>query len=198
MEVFQECVNSNKQELQNKKTFLMAAYFGSRTFLLFQLLLLLLLFLFWGEVLFCFYLEWDKGAYLSGKLWKSISYDDDHILFHISKQKVICVCWTLCELCKLFDNAVRNLRVVHSEQLLWLLADGQAGLPQVLVHVQLQQDLPDVSVPVPHTVQLLHLLSVHSLKVGVESCLDAINHILHLELSEIRQRTKQFLWSWWQ
>lgn len=53
---------SNKQELKNKNTFILAADLGSQMSLLFQLLPLLLLFLFWCEVLFCFYLDWDKGA----------------------------------------------------------------------------------------------------------------------------------------
>lgn len=78
----------------------------------------------------------------------------------------------------MFHEELSNLRVVHCEQPLWPLAVGQAGLPQFLLHVQLQHDLPDVSVPVPHTVELLHLLPVRSLKVSVESCLDAINHVL--------------------
>ncbi len=80
----------------------------------------------------------------------------------------------------MFHEELSNLRVVHGEQPLWLLAVGQAGFPQLLLHVQLQHDLPDVSVPVPHTVELLHLLLVRGLKVSVESCLDAINHILKL------------------
>lgn len=96
---------------------------------------------------------------------------------------------TLCELDYLsFHEEECNLRVVHSEHPLWPLAVAQAGLPQLLVHVQLLHDFPDVSVPVSHTIQLLHLLLVHCVKFSVESCLDAINHILHLELSEIRQR----------
>lgn len=70
MEVFREFVNSDKQELQNKNTLIMAAYFGSQTFLLFHILPLLFYFLFWGEVLFCFYLKWDKGTYRSGKVLK--------------------------------------------------------------------------------------------------------------------------------
>lgn len=64
MEVFGEFVSSNKQaynELKNKNTFIIAAYFGSQTPFLFQLLPLLLLFLFWGEVLLCRYLQRDEG-----------------------------------------------------------------------------------------------------------------------------------------
>lgn len=57
MEVFEEFVNSDKQQLKNKNTFIMAEYLGSQTSLLFQLFPLLLLLLLWGEVLFCFNLE---------------------------------------------------------------------------------------------------------------------------------------------
>lgn len=53
-----------------------------------------------------------------------------------------------------------NLRDFHCEQPLWPLAVGQAGLPQLLVHVQLQHDFSDVLVPVSHTFELLHLLLV--------------------------------------
>lgn len=88
----------------------------------------------------------------------------------------------------MFHEEVGNLRVIHCEQPLWLLADGQARLPQLLIHVQLQHDVPDLSVPVSHTVQLLHLLLVHGVKLSVERCLDVINHILQSETSEIRQR----------
>lgn len=70
MKVSEEFVNSDKQELKNTKTFIIAENLGSQTSLLFQLLPLLLLFLLWCEVLFCFYLEWEKGAYLSGELWE--------------------------------------------------------------------------------------------------------------------------------
>ena len=88
----------------------------------------------------------------------------------------------------MFHEEVSHLRVIHGEQPLWLLAVGQAGLPQLLVHVQLLHDRSAVSVPLPRTVQLLHLLPVHGLKFGIKRCLDAINYILHSELSEIQQR----------
>lgn len=81
----------------------------------------------------------------------------------------------------MFQEEVSNLRVVHSEQPLWLLAGSQAGFPQLLVHVQLQRYLPDVSVPLPHAAHLLQLLPVQGLKVSVEGGLNAINHILHSE-----------------
>lgn len=81
----------------------------------------------------------------------------------------------------MFREEVSNLRVIHSEQPLWLLTVGQAGLPQLLVHVQLQHNVPDVSISLPHTADLLHFLPVQGLKVGVEPGLDAINHILHAE-----------------
>jgi len=77
---------------------------------------------------------------------------------------------------------VGNLGVVHGEQPLRLLAGAQAGLPQLLLDAQLQHDALDVSVPVLQTLQLLHLSLVNNLKVRVESRLDAMNHILHLEL----------------
>lgn len=95
----------------------------------------------------------------------------------------------------MLQEEVSNLRVVHSEQPLWPLTVGQAGFPQLLLHVQVQHDVPDVSVPVPHTADLLHLLLVHGLKFSVESCLDAINHILHLELREIRIGKKKLIQS---
>lgn len=88
----------------------------------------------------------------------------------------------------MFHEEVSHLRVVYREQPLWLLAVGKAGLPQLLVHVQLQHDRPAVPVPLPRTVQLLHLLPVHGLKFGIERCLDAINHILHSESGEIQER----------
>lgn len=88
----------------------------------------------------------------------------------------------------MFHEEVGNLRVVHSEQPLWLLAVGQTGLRQLLGHVQLQHDPFDVSVPPLDTVELLHLLPVHSLKVSIESCLDATYHILDLELSERKKK----------
>lgn len=85
----------------------------------------------------------------------------------------------------MFHEEESDLRVVHSEHPLWPLAVTQAGLPQLLIHVQLLHDLSDESVPVPHAIQLLKLLLVHRLKFSVERCLDAINHILHLELNKI-------------
>lgn len=84
-------------------------------------------------------------------------------------------------LVRCFKRGVSNLRIMHREQPLWLLTVGQAGLPQLLVNVQPHHYLPDVSVPLPHTVDLLHLLPVQGLKVSIERCLDAINCILHLE-----------------
>lgn len=91
---------------------------------------------------------------------------------------------------QMFHEKVSNLRVVHGEHPLWLLAVGQAGLPQLLVYVQIQHDPCDLSVPLPHTVELLQLQPVRGVKVSVESCLDAINHILHSELSEIWQKKR--------
>lgn len=55
MKAFEELVNS-KKSWKNKTICIVAAYLGSQTSLLLQLLPLLLLFLFWGEVLFCLYL----------------------------------------------------------------------------------------------------------------------------------------------
>lgn len=73
---------------------------------------------------------------------------------------------------------VSHLRILHGQQPLWTLAVAQCGLPQVLLHIQLQHDVPNQSVPVFHTTELLHLLPVHGFKLGVEGRLDAMNHIL--------------------
>lgn len=54
------CKIFKDQQIQNKNTLAVVEYLGSQMFLRFQLLPLLLLFLLWGEVLLCFYLQPDK------------------------------------------------------------------------------------------------------------------------------------------
>lgn len=160
-EAFEESVSSNTRAGKNQKTFITAAYFGSQAPRLFQLLPLLLFFLLRGQVLLCFYLAWDKRPHISG--------EENTSLAAVSRRFVS----TLCD--------VWNLGVVHGEHPLRLLAVQQAGLPQRLAQAQLQHDAPDLLVPLPDAVQLLHLLPVHGVEFAVERGLDAINHILRSE-----------------
>lgn len=156
----------------------MGAYSGSQTLLLFQLLPLLLLFLLWGEVFLCFYLQPDKGA-------------KHCVRFFFFKRTLPCFphsfagrCPTFCAICQIFlfvshvKRGVSNLRVVHSEQLLRLLAVCEARLPKLSLHVQFNHYPPDVFVSLSHIKDLLQLVSVQGLKLLIKAYLDVINHIL--------------------
>lgn len=164
---------------QNKSTFLMAAYLGSKTSLLFQLLPPLLLSLSWCEVLFCFYLERDKDTH-------SISLVNCEKAWHMTKDILYVI------FVNIFDGSC-HLWVLHGEQLLWPLAVSHFGFPQVLINFQLHQDLPDLPVPVSHPVYLLHLLPVYSGKFGVESCLDSVYHVLRMSWEEVGEKKILFM-----